>query len=145
MKFKIVSAKVATVTKVGANLGKEYIDAVVVPDSMFMSAEHRTMIFPTPAQMPAWKLAIEGIEAGKSMDYPAKYVVVKVKTPYQIVREGKLLPNVHTEMRVLVMVDPETGEAIESADGIAAQTISNMIANKTMVAAQIDAAPMVTA
>jgi hypothetical protein len=145
MKFQIVSAKVAQVAKAGANFGKEYIDAVVVPDSMFMSAEHRTMIFPTPAQMPAWKAQIDAINSGSPMAYPAKYVVVKVKTPYQIVREGKVLPNVHTEMRVLVMVDPDNGEAIESADGIAAQTISNMIANKTMVAAQFDAAPMVTA
>ena len=82
---------------------------------------------------------LDAINAGSPMAYPAKYEVVKVKTPYQIIREGKVLPNIHTEMRVLVMVDPDTGETIESADGIAAQTISNMIANKTMQAAHIDA------
>jgi len=123
MKFKVQSAEIKVVEAGKQNEGSEYIVAIVAPVSQFLSATHKTCFFPNPDGLAEWK---QQIAAGKLPYFPGKYEVVKTK-PFRVKKDGKVLPLVHTDMRVLVMVDPDTGEAIESALAIANQIIDAMM------------------
>ena len=123
MKFKVQSAEIKTVDTGKQNEGSEYIVAIVAPISQFLSATHKTCFFPNKDGMDLWKQQIAG---GKLPMFPGKYEIVETK-PFRVKKDGKTLPLIHTNMRVLVMVDPDTDEVIESELAIANQIIDAMM------------------
>lgn len=141
MKFEIVSAVIKTVRPdAEQNAGSKYVEAVIAPISQFMSNEHKACFFPNAKQLLNWEAQIA---ANAFPEYPAKYEVVSGLPLFRVKnRKGQILPEAHDSMRVLVMIDPSSGEVLESGRAIAMQIIHAMMELVVVADAPADNAPV---
>lgn len=129
MKFKITKATEDVVETGKRNAGQVFFRTEITIDGkmgMFMSNKHNRLFF--PASEEATEMWRKCIAENTLPEFPGKYVIVKTPAYYAKDQEGNINTKIkHTEMKVLVIIDPDTGEAVESAQGIAMQVIDAMM------------------